>query len=103
MYWGDRPESASLEIRKWYNTADGGERASKGCTFLTEDGPNNLTHTLLGMGFGNTQRVLENIKDRPDFRQSLNTVLGENDTMYDRSVPTNLYVPNDDLFEYDED
>lgn len=103
MYWGEKPENAKLELRKYHNTSDGGETPSKGVTFLTEEGPHNLTHTLLGMGFGYTPRVLESIKDREDFRTELGKVLSPDDELYKHSeTPQNLYVPGDDL-DYEEE
>lgn len=103
LYWNDNEDSAKLDLRLYYNTANGEERPGKGISFITEEGPNNLTHTLLGMGYGNTQRVLEAIKDRNDFRSSLNNILDENDQYYDRTVSQNLYVPGSDLLDYDEE
>ena len=103
MYWGEDSSKANLELRKWYNTSDGGERPSKGVTFITAEGPSTLTHTLISMGYGNTQRILESLKSREDFRPSLNKVLGDKDEFYDKTIPENLYVPGDDMFYYEED
>lgn len=100
MYWGDNPDSAKLEIRKYYNNSDGSEKPSKGVTFLTEDGPHNLTHALVGMGYGNTTKVLESLSERDDFRKSLNNVLNENDEFYDNSVPEDVFVGEEELFDY---
>lgn len=82
--WGDAgDEKARLEVRRWRNNPDGTEMAAKGMTFLTEDGPSELTNCLLKLGFGNTREVLDIIRDRDDFRKSLNSCLGPDDDLYD--------------------
>ena len=84
--WGDAgDEKARLEVRRWRNNPDGTEMAAKGMTFLTEDGPSELTNCLLKLGFGNTKEVLDIIRDRDDFRKSLNSCLGPYDDLYDAS------------------
>ena len=64
------PSKAKLEIRKWYITGDG-ERPAKGFTFLTEHGPDDLVHSLINMGYGNTKDILLSLKNRKDFRDSV--------------------------------
>lgn len=103
MYWGDNdPSSAKLELRKYYNNASGEETPSKGVTFITDDGPHNLTHTLVDMGYGNTEKLLKSLSERENFRQSLNNVLDKDDEHYDSSIPEDIYIEDQDLFEYDE-
>lgn len=102
MFWGDKPESAKLELRKYHNNANGDETPSKGVSFITDDGPTNLTHVLINMGYGNTERILNGIKDREDFRPSLNKVLGKDDEFYDNTIPEDTYVPDENMFDYDE-
>lgn len=99
--WGNNPdpEKAKLELRKWHMSADGKETPSKGFSFLTEDGPNILTHILLTAGFGRTETVIRSIKDREDFESSLNKVLGPDHTHYNEDIDMQtLYVPGDDIF-----
>lgn len=72
--WNDR--TPSLELRKWRNT-DEGERADKGFSFLTEDGPNELVNALIDCGFGNTQDILKRVSNREDFIPSMSDILGE--------------------------
>lgn len=87
--WGDSPdEKAKLEVRRWRNNPDGTTMAAKGMTFLTEEGPSELTNCLLKLGYGNTKEVLSIIKDRDDFRKSLNSVLGKDDEAYDEDAGT---------------
>lgn len=85
--WGSK-DSSYLELRRWKNLDDGSELPMKGMTFLTEEGPSELAELLVRLGYGNTKKILDNIKDRDDFRRSLNSVLGSNDEAYDESAGT---------------
>jgi len=70
------PEKAKLELRKWI-VKDGEEVANKGFSFLTEEGPHVLTHTLIKEGYGKTKEIIKNIKDRVDFRESVEHLYDE--------------------------
>lgn len=87
VQWGNS-DKTYLEVRKWRNAPDGSEQATKGYTFMTEEGPSELTKTLLSLGFGNTREVLGIINEREDFRKSLNSVLGKDDELFDESSGT---------------
>lgn len=104
--WGGRG-TPKLELRKWFNNAQGEETIGKGFSFLTEEGPHELTKVLLENGFGHTDEVIESIKDRDDFMSSLsnvlsneelNTVIGE-EKMKDISNIDSYYDPSEALFE----
>ena len=56
-----------------------GERASRGFSFLTEEGPHELANVLVSNGYGHTQDILERLKDRPDFQDSLKAIYNESD------------------------
>lgn len=73
--WNDG--KTNLELRKWFNSADGSEVAGKGFSFLTEEGPHELVNVLLRNEFGRTDEVLEIIKEREDFNQSISITLGD--------------------------
>lgn len=73
--WGDGQEK--LELRKWVMNENGSETPLKGTSFLTEEGPDNLTKTLVKRGFGKTEEVLYELKEREDFEQSLINVIGK--------------------------
>lgn len=60
--WGSNKIS-KLEIRKWYITTDG-ERPNKGFSFLTDEGPTQLTDILLKNGYGTTEAILAALKER---------------------------------------
>ena len=68
---------AKYELRKWRFTPEG-EVPNKGLTFLTEEGPHNCVIGLIENGFGKTKDVLLKLKERDDFRYSV-------ETMYDDS------------------
>lgn len=111
IFWGDTdvldeidPSKVKLDIRKWHtDSSTGEEKVGKGWSFLTEQGPHNLTKILVENGFGKTKDILNGIKDREDFRSSLNSVLGKDDDLYDPEAEEEvLYVPSDDLFNYGE-
>ena len=65
-------DKAKLELRKWRVTNDGTERADKGLTFLTENGPHELAKVLVHHGYGNTKDILLELKSREDFKDSVN-------------------------------
>lgn len=71
------PSKIKLDIRKYTMDADGNERMLKGCSFLTEDGPHELTHALVEEGFGNTEKILTAIKQRSDFPDAVKSCYGE--------------------------
>lgn len=73
--WGEK-EKEYIDIRKWYAGEDG-DTPGKGFCFSTEDGPDELVNVMLKKGFGETEEVLESIKDREDFKQSLSKVLSD--------------------------
>lgn len=65
--WNGR--GSKLDLRKWvYN--GGNERAMKGIS-LSEEGADILTNTLVKLGYGSTRDIINNIKNRDDFNQSL--------------------------------
>lgn len=79
--WGcgkdDDPEDldipVKLDLRKYYNT-DQGERMDKGVSFLTEEGPNELTKVLLEEGYGNTAQCLSVLLKRSDINDAVNII-----------------------------
>lgn len=79
--WGcgkdDDPEDLDipikLDLRKYYNT-DQGERMDKGVSFLTEEGPNELTKVLLEEGYGNTAQCLSVLLKRSDINDAVNII-----------------------------
>lgn len=94
--WGNKG-IYRLDLRKYYSQPDG-ERMSKGISFMTDEGPGELVKVLLRTGHCETYDALECIKDREDFRQALNSILGDKDEFYDKSageLKDNYYDPKE--------
>lgn len=62
--WNDRP--AKLELRKWVMGSDGELTPNKGFSFLTEDGPTELVHTLVKYGYGDKPTIISLLDERED-------------------------------------
>ena len=77
---GNEPDEskAKIEIRKMYVNADG-ERAGKGFSFSTEEGPGELVVGLIDAGFGKTKDILKSVRKRKDFLESAKTINDEQD------------------------
>ena len=74
-------EKAKLEIRKWkVSEGDEPDFPNKGIRFLTEEGPHNLVHTLVKNGYGNTKKILRDLKQRKDFKEAVQTMYEDDDT-----------------------
>lgn len=72
--WGSRQEK--LELRKWIVSSDN-EKPYKGFTFSTDEGPHTLAKVLVHHGFGATEDILYELKQRDDFEKSLINVIGK--------------------------
>ena len=94
--WGNKGDF-KLDLRKYY-ASEAGETMSKGLSFLTEDGPNELTKVLIETGYGNDaelanaiiekrpgilSRINSAIKDDPDLLEGLDDEDLEDDEFYD--------------------
>lgn len=65
-----------LDIRHWYTDSNGKENPGKGFSFTTENGPDNLAIALVKNYYGDTEQILEAIKDRDDFESALESIRG---------------------------
>lgn len=76
---GNEPDEtlAHLELRKWRVQKDGTERADKGFAFLTPEGPHELTRVLIHEGYGDTRDILRELRERADFRDSVEHINDE--------------------------
>lgn len=95
LYWGEDSDKERLDLRKWIQGAQNEICTKNGFSFLTEEGPHNLTEVLVEEGYGRTKEVLEGLKNREDFRPALNVVLGKGDEYYDESVS----IPEENYFD----
>lgn len=57
-------QQPKLEIRRWYMDDENNESPSKGITFSTEEGPHQLTHLLLKLGYGDDNVIDSIMKNR---------------------------------------
>ena len=92
--WNGR--DPKLEIRKWIIDVDK-ETPMRGLSFITEQGPHTLTEVLAEKGFGNTEKLINNIKDREDFDESLVKVIGKK--KIEKSKNTEVTISEDDYFD----
>ena len=92
--WNGR--DPKLEIRKWIIDVDK-ETTMRGLSFITEQGPHTLTEVLAEKGFGNTEKLINNIKDREDFDESLVKAIGKK--KIEKSKNTEVTISEDDYFD----
>lgn len=85
-----------LDIRKYYNSADGTETVGKGVSFITEEGPHELTRILVENDYGYTDEIINGIKNRKDFMTSLVKVLNEDDS---KELGLENIDPNEEYFD----
>lgn len=71
------PSKIHLDLRKYTTDAEGKEKMLKGVSFMTEQGPHELTHIMLEEGYGNTETVLNTIKMRSDFPDAVRACYGD--------------------------
>lgn len=57
-------QQPKLEIRRWYMDGEDNETPSKGITFYTEEGPHQLTHLLLKLGYGDPETIEAIMEER---------------------------------------
>jgi len=77
-WYGKDPK---LEIGTWYNGADSETPDKKRITFLTKQGPHNLTERMVDLGYGDTDKLQESIDKR-----STQTIIPPTDIEIDDDV-----------------
>ena len=72
---GKEPDEskAKLEIRRIQITPEG-EKAFKGYSFATEEGPHELVEGMVELGFGDTKNILRSVRKREDFMDAANNI-----------------------------
>lgn len=95
IQWGGKGDY-KLDLRKWYINSNGEETVGKGVSFLTEEGPHELTKTLVDNGYGHTNEILSGLYNRSDFEQCLQG-LREGKDIVNESVDSDedYYNPED--------
>ena len=75
--WGNNG-NYKLDLRKYY-ASESGETMQKGVSFLTEEGPDELTKVLLEVGYGNDDEIADAIiENRPGILGRIYTALNNN-------------------------
>lgn len=84
-----------LELRNWIIDVDK-EMPMKGVAFKTEQGPHNCVEIMVKHGFGNTQKVLQELSLREDFEDALLHTIGRK--KIDETKQKEVVVEEDDYF-----
>lgn len=80
--WGNKGDY-KLDLRKYY-ASESGETMSKGLSFLTEDGPNELTKVLIETGYGNDYELANAIiEKRPGILSRINSAIKDDPDLVD--------------------
>ena len=74
-----KPEDRKLDLRKWSIDQDGNERMLKGIQFHDNDSVDELTNTLVELGYGDTKHVLTCLKEREEFAKIIPFVFTDKD------------------------
>lgn len=72
-----------LEVRRWYIDDENNESPSKGITFSTEEGPHQLTHLLLKLGYGDDNVIDSIMKSRKANNKKSVTINDKNEKCID--------------------
>ena len=88
-----------LDLRKYYASEEG-ERMNKGVSFLTEDGPNELTKVLIETGYGDDMEIANAIiENRPYVLGKIKQALDNNHSLVNRLEKEVMpYIVNDEEF-----
>lgn len=97
VQWGGKGEY-KLDIRKWYSSSEGEDVVGKGVSFLTEEGPHELTKVLIDNGFGNTNEILHGLSKREDFNKYIEALNNGEDILNINIDDEDYYDPSEILF-----
>lgn len=95
--WGNKGDYR-LDLRKYY-ASESGETMSRGLSFLTDDGPHELTKVLVETGYGDDME-LDNaiIENRPYVLGRIKAELDNNPELVERIKHEGLDMIDDDEF-----
>ena len=97
--WGNSG-NYKLDIRKYY-ASETGETMQKGVSFLTEDGPDELTKILIETGYGNGPEIADSIvANRPDILKRICKIIDSdpaimNKELWEDDDEENYYDPEE--------
>ena len=99
--WGNKGEY-KLDLRKYY-ASESGETMAKGVSFLTEDGPHELTKVLVETGYGDDNELAEAIiKDRPYIAKRIKEELDNNQFYANRIDKLESTYEEDEFYDPEE-
>lgn len=99
--WSNKGEY-KLDLRKYY-ASESGETMSKGVSFLTEDGPHELTKVLVETGYGDDNELAEAIiKDRPYIVARIKSELENNQFFANRIEKLDFSNDEDEFYDPEE-
>lgn len=83
--WGDN--DPKLDLRKYITDSNGDEKVQKGVCF-EDEGAHELVKVLCETGYGDTKEIIDSIKDRDNFTESLCRSLSNDDRdLLERTFP----------------
>lgn len=95
--WGNKGEY-KLDLRKYY-ASDTGETMQKGVSFLTEDGPNELTKVLLETGYGDDEEIANTIlQNRKGIVARIARELNNPEKAYDLNIELENILEDEETF-----
>lgn len=95
--WGGNG-NYKLDLRKYYAN-ESGETMSKGVSFLTEDGPNELTKVLLETGYGEANEIANTLLEhRKDIVARIAHELNDPNKSYDLSVELESHLEDEEMY-----
>lgn len=91
-----------LDLRKYYASEEG-EKMAKGVSFLTEDGPDELTKVLLETGYGNDEEVANAIlENRKGVLARIAVALNDPEKSYDLNIELEQELEDDEFYDPEE-
>ena len=98
--WGNNG-NYKLDLRKYY-ASESGETMSKGVSFLTEDGPNELTKVLIETGYGDDKEIADTIiENRPGILGRIYSALNNSPELIEGLEPDDFGDEEDEDDYYD--
>lgn len=98
--WSNKGEY-KLDLRKYY-ASESGETMSKGVSFLTEDGPHELTKVLVETGYGDDMELANAIiENRPYVLGKIVAELDKDPELLERVKHEGLHLIDDEDEFYD--
>lgn len=99
--WGNNG-NYKLDLRKYY-ASESGETMSKGVSFLTDDGPDELAKVLIETGYGNDDEIANTIiEKRPGILGRIYTALNKTPELIEGLEPEDFGDEEDEYYDPEE-